>query len=103
MLLLKLKINKTETKFTKGEWEMKGVFKDQVWYNDAKIADCSNDTQSSIYIEKQEMKYNAKLIAAAPDLLEACIDDLRILELHPTYDNLYRRNKLKELIKKATE
>jgi len=44
---------------------------------------------------------NAYLIAAAPNLLDCCIDTLRILELNPTLDNLYQRNKLRAAINKA--
>lgn len=52
-------------------------------------------------INKEQIA-NAKLIAAAPEMLAACEDTLRILNLNPTYDNQYQRDKLTHLINKAT-
>lgn len=52
---------------------------------------------------REEADANARLIAAAPELLNCCIDMLRILELNPTYDNLYQRNKISHAIEKATQ
>lgn len=89
-------------KHTKGEWKV-------LWHNYTHFATINTDTLTRICaIEIQDSKQidektaNAKLIAAAPELLDACIDTLRILRLKPTNDNLYQRNKLKTLIEKAT-
>lgn len=62
-------------KHTLGEWVANphGANKHQVWCNGTKIAACDNSVQSEIYRQKSEdeMAANAKLIAAAPQLLEA--------------------------------
>jgi len=52
--------------------------------------------------DSEEAEANAKLITHAPELLHCCIDTLRILELNPTNDNLYQRNKLTMAIQNAT-
>lgn len=52
---------------------------------------------------KEQRIANAKLIAAAPEMLDALMDVVRILESNPTYTNLYQRNKINALIEKATE
>ena len=64
---------------------------------------CSIETGEDYQLSIEEQTANAKLIASAPDVLDCCIDILRILELKPNYVNLYQRNKLKRAIKKATE
>lgn len=48
-----------------------------------------------------EQEANAQLIAQAPAMLAALEDVLRILNLDPTHDNNYQRNKIQHLIKKA--
>ena len=63
-------------KHTEGEWVANphGKNSHQVWCNNTKIAACDNSVQSEIYRKKseEEMEANARLIAAAPQLLEAC-------------------------------
>jgi hypothetical protein len=62
----------------------------------------TGDTIAVIYNQKDgSEKQIANLIASAPELLEALTDVLRILNLEPTYDNLYQRNKIEALINKA--
>lgn len=80
------------------------------WYtktesNQPTIADeKKGDTIAVIYNQKDgSEKQIANLIASAPELLEALSDVLRILNLEPTYDNLYQRNKIEALINKAKE
>lgn len=78
------------------------------WYtktesNQPTIADeKTGNTIAVIYNQKDGSdKQIANLIAIAPELLEALADVLRILNLEPTYDNLYQRNKIEALINKA--
>ena len=74
------------------------------WYNKP------TGSEQAIIIEEQTGKTvavcyqdgeQANLIASAPELIEALTDVLRILNLEPTYDNLYQRNKIEALINKA--
>jgi len=89
------------TKFTQGEWNISkhgnndsfGIYAEGGG-NDIAIVKGGNE-------EGGEAEANSKLIAAAPSLLDCCIDTLRILELSPTLDNLYQRNKLRAAINKA--
>lgn len=78
------------------------------WYtktesNQPTIADeKTGNTIAVIYNQKDgSEKQIANLIASAPELLDALADVLRILNLEPTYENLYQRNKIEALINKA--
>lgn len=88
------------TKHTKGEWKSNGTF---ISDESDVIATCFVNTKTR-YIGHKEAEANAKLIAAAPELLEALI----ILEklygqrdgfIHPYKDAW---DKAKSAIKKAT-
>lgn len=83
----------TNKKFTKGEWISSG------YRVDVDIADgLSGICEMSDWMPEEQMEANAKLIAAAPELLEACIEALRFVDVEePAYD------KLRSAIKKATE
>ena len=62
-------------KFTKGKWHNLG------YRVDVDIADgLSGICEMSNWMDKKEMEANAKLIAAAPDLLEALTNILKIVE-----------------------
>lgn len=96
--------------YTKGPWRIeenslkgdsKGYYihqKDRLFHRPLTQIMCANIAD----ISKEEVEANAKLIACAPEMIETLIDILRILELKPSNDNLYQRNKIKSLIKKAT-
>jgi hypothetical protein len=89
-----------EFKGTKGEWKITGTREQRtmingsgidVWWN---LSDVSED----------EGKANAKLIAAAPDLLKACIHALEMCEdrVTPTENDLtIMAGRLKAPINKA--
>ena len=86
-----------ETNYTKGEWMAK---EGQIY------ATGTGKTLALIpYFdeENKEEAANARLIAAAPELLNCCMDVLRIMDLKPTYTNQYQRNKIEDAIRKATE
>jgi len=94
---------KTETKFTKGDWNIspsKLVVVDK--YGEA-IADCDWTTET--YFTKEEMEANAKLIAAAPELLEALIFCQSVIKTQGMFDLSERMafDKAELAIKKATE
>jgi len=61
-----------ETKHTKGEWVITPSKLIVVDKKDNIIADCDWTTET--YFTKEEMEANTKLVAAAPDLLEALIE-----------------------------
>lgn len=84
-----------ESRFTQGEWQAK---EGQIYSLE------TGKTHAVIpYFDQnnEEQKANQNLIAASKDLLNCCIDTLRILELKPTYTNQYQRDKLKAVIQKA--
>jgi len=85
-----------ETKFSTGTWHSHDgqIYPEQTGQTICLIPYYDNGNE--------EQQANAKLIAVAPQLLDACIDTLRILNLNPTNDNLYQRNKLTSLINQAT-
>ena len=96
-----------DCKITKGEWYSKET-EEYLHPSASRMEICSNESngwickiQNNGTIGKEEGLANANLILAAKLLLVCCIDQLRILELNPTNDNLYQRNKLKQAIEKA--
>lgn len=88
-----------ETKHTKGEWEVANKNEQKKWFN---ISSPSGIIARSFYGELEPIVYdyeaeaNAKLIAAAPDLLEA-------LQSALPYLHKETRIKAEQAIKKATE
>ena len=86
-----------ETNYTKGEWYAKE--------GDIHLIETGKTIALIPYYDKEnkEEAANARLIAAAPELLNCCMDVLRIMDLKPTYTNQYQRNKIEDAIRKATE
>jgi len=83
---------------TQGDWINLG------YRVDVDIADgLSGICEMSDWMDKEEMESNAKLIAAAPELLEACIkmvkacNEHNLIELVPEYEYMM------DIINKATE
>jgi hypothetical protein len=92
-----------DLKHTKGNWEFNGhrqvVFQDAERYKDCDLWDVQYD-------DKEEMIANAKLIAAAPELLEALIimlEDNNYDLDHPIEEYSQRTQKVIRAFKKATE
>lgn len=100
-----------ETKHTPGPWKVGEKFygvTNQTWICftddvfDYKLATVYNGTK----ITNDQVEANAKLIAAAPDLLEACImafDNMQNGESKTKYRLVTCLNALEEAIKKATK
>lgn len=64
-----------ETKHTKGKWEVKGEYKNELYA----IFDKDSNMEHKMRIAvidgaSDEQRANAKLIASAPDLLKVCMD-----------------------------
>ena len=95
-----------ETKHTKGEWVRERTFNHAINVTAGKkgfvIAEVTGNSVIHFIGNEEEAEANARLITAAPDLLDCCMDILRIMELNPTNDNLYQRNKIGATIRKAT-
>ena len=85
-----------ETKFTKGEWCACRYSP----YDFGIYSDSGRDL-ALVRGSDEEAEANVKLIASAPKLLECLIDMLRVMELNPTKENLYQRNKIERAIREA--
>lgn len=87
-----------ETKHTKGEWSAKQLELSSNWIiNSEKSNICTLNSQHPIEI----LEANAKLIAAAPELLEAlkvCYNSLCTYGSHPIIEN-----QVEKTIEKATK
>lgn len=100
-----------EKKFTKGKWTVHhdGVYLDQrnVNYDDRNVADiiCHPPDKRMSNASYKKWKYNAKLIAAAPELLEALESFVYDVENTQGNDNVFEEayHLAKNAIKKATE
>ena len=90
----------TEKKFTQGEWKQKESLT-KVWGLPVNEVSCGGFWIAQVRGEGKEKEANAKLIAAAPDLLEACERALETLE----NENIFGQARLllAVAIKKATE
>ncbi len=84
---------------TQGDWINLG------YRVDVDIADgLSGICEMSDWMDKEEMESNAKLIAAAPEMLEALKSARReMLKTGVNYDNANAYNMIDKAIKKATE
>ena len=83
-----------ETKHTKGEWVVDKRASTRVHYNDITIASCGGGQND---IELEEQQSNAKLISAAPDLLEALVNICKKVE----FCSLDNKSTFKDEYKKA--
>lgn len=101
-----------ETKYTKGPWflmESGFSIKDPVptvyTTNDDLEIICKVYKDGNMFYNVQDNIANAKLIAAAPELLEACVKALGIINhLKPNVSGLgLIQLYLKDAVKKATE
>jgi len=91
-----------ETKHTKGEWKYDGKYC-VIFYEgntDTQNKDC--ELWRHQYATQAEIVANAKLISAAPDLLEACKELIEYMEYHG-YTQARAIDTAKLAIKKATE
>jgi hypothetical protein len=91
-----------EFKGTKGEWKITGTSEQRTMINGSTIDVWWNLSLSDV--SEDEGKANAKLIAAAPDLLKACIHALEMCEdrVTPTENDLtIMAGRLKAPINKA--
>ena len=91
-----------EFKGTKGKWSITGTGEQRTMINGSSIDVWWNLTSSDVL--EDEGKANAKLIAAAPDLLKACIHALEMCEdrVTPTKNDLtIMAGRLKAPINKA--
>lgn len=88
-----------ETKHTKGEWIVdKSIAYTYIRIPNGESVAMINNLEGSNGVQK-ENEANAKLIAAAPELLDVCIDALS----HHQGRKSIIGNKLREVIKKATK
>lgn len=93
-----------ETKFTKGEWKiLQGKSQRDVFESGRLLATAYNNTVSKQNICLEEAIANAKLIAAAPDLLDSCIELFEYYKTECSIPNLEVLKKAQQAIKKATE
>lgn len=107
-----------ETKFTKGEWFVKSEIDEEYPqktnysvhcdpFNDGKFTFTPIIADMRFARSNEEAEANAKLIAAAPELLQACHNALMSLEAMNTIrENFIPETTIRELkqaIKKATE
>jgi hypothetical protein len=94
---------RTVPNFTKGEWKI-------LWGNYTHFATINTDVLHRICAiendnpnEIDELRANAKLISAAPDLLEICMELFNLLEEHePDWYLRGHYNKAIKAINKAT-
>lgn len=105
-------INKMETNFTKGEWSACCLDKNPHYVFAGEAIICAmrhNDPIETRYDKDEEPLTideciaNARLIQAAPDLLEACIYALKTLYSIGCTNDAEIVQELEKVIKKATE
>ena len=97
-----------EKKFTEGEWiidKKRDTVCIDIWCNDEVVATCWDD-----YDCVDQLRANAKLIAAAPDLLNRLNSIVLSVKAHPDYVNGQEGDEWHDIvelaeqtIKKATE
>lgn len=94
----------SELKHTQGPWEVSELDKTKVWGNRKCVSWSTNEAQNRYHYPdktEEEMKANAKLIAAAPDLLAACQMAKEELIFGGDWENA--KVIIEKAIKKATE
>lgn len=90
--------NKMDLKITKGEWISSG------YRVDVDVADgLSGICEMSDWMEECEMKANAKLIAAAPDLLKSLQESVKAMKIVTSSAIKPFIERAEQAIKKATE
>jgi hypothetical protein len=99
-------------KYTKGEWATSPLDNTKVWACDSDgrkvcVAWSTNEAQNNRFYPnktQEEMESNAKLIAAAPDLLEALMFAKSVIKKNGIFDVSDRMafEKALKAIKKAT-
>lgn len=103
-----------EFKGTKSPWSIEKGKKNgykisgKSWGSFCKVHELNQKFSSDLIIESnKESKANAKLIAAAPELLKACVNALESFELFVKdgyiMDNTISHNLIKEAINKALD
>lgn len=91
-----------ETKFTKGEWSyLKTGLNETCIFSDLDMEHIFKINHNEV--EGSQAEGNAKLISAAPDLLESCIELFEYYKNEVSIPNLVVLRKAQEAIKKATE
>jgi len=95
-----------ETKHTKGEWIIKPsaseLYSDIQTQDGKRICECKSYGEGFNDATEDEREANAKLIAAAPELLKALIDCLYLIDQHDK-TGVKAFEKAKLAIKKSTE
>ena len=101
-----------ETKHTKGEWKIGDIsIAGREFISEKPLYHCNIvDTSGKLVIEvwghtisTEEVAANAKLIAAAPELFEACIESLAALKTGYIEQRANATKLILAAIKKATE
>lgn len=90
----------SKVKHTPGPWEMINL---NVYHNyptGQKVADCYVKKPFGVY-DAGECEANARLIAAAPDLLEACKSALELIQVCTVYKDMSTAKELMAAIAKA--
>ena len=96
-----------KTKHTKGEWIVYEWKTEGIDFYHIRIGKKFTDLITTVhrwkgYIDKRECKANAKLIAAAPELLEACHKAMELIRFQNLEDAPVV-DEIEKAIKKATE
>lgn len=92
-----------ETKHTKGDWNVSKTVNDYAIHTEGSPKDLALVYEYSRGIPKEEAEANAKLIAAAPDMLDALQHSLNRLNSLgcKTADDAFEKSKIQQAISKA--